>query len=110
MTLRLTILPRAEEDVQHIYGYICNRSSQGASAWCAAFEHATKRLADEVPQFGLAPENELVDSELRQALFKTRHGRTYRIVFTCVGDELRILRVRGPGQPPLRADEMPDNE
>jgi hypothetical protein len=43
---------------------------------------------------------------LRQATFRTRHGRTYRAVFTIVGDQVRILRVRGPGRPPLEADEL----
>ena len=82
MTLCLNILPGAEQDAQHIFDHISKRSLQGASAWWFAFEDA----------------------------FKTRHGRSYRFVFTRVGDELRILRVRGPGQPPLQADEMPDNE
>lgn len=110
MRLRLKILSRAEEDAQHIFDYISERSSQGASAWWSAFEDATERSLAELTEFGLAPENEPVDSELRQVLFKTPHGRTYRFVFTRVDNELRILRVRGPGQPPLSADEIPDNE
>jgi len=35
----------------------------------------------------------------RQFFFKTPHGRTYRGVFTVVDDEIRVLRVRGPGRP-----------
>lgn len=56
--------------------------------------------------YPLAPENEIVTCELRQVIFKTRAGRRYRFVFTVVDDEMRILRVRGPGQPGLTADEM----
>ena len=43
---------------------------------------------------------------LKEALFRTRRGNTYRAVFTIVQDEVRILRVRGPGQPPLQDDEI----
>jgi hypothetical protein len=56
--------------------------------------------------YGLAPENEYVDYELRQFFFKTRRGRTYRGVFTVVADEIRVLRIRGPGQALLRRDEI----
>jgi hypothetical protein len=49
----------------------------------------------------LAPENEFVAREIRHIVFRTRHGRPYRALFTIVGNEVRILRVRGPGQAPL---------
>ncbi len=42
----------------------------------------------------------------RPFFFKTPHGRTYRGVFTIVDDEIRVLRVRGPGQPSLEPDEL----
>jgi len=50
----------------------------------------------------LAPESKSFDIEIRHALFRTRSGRPYRAIFTVVGDEVRILRVRGRGQPPVR--------
>ena len=107
MSLRLRILPRAEADAQHIFDFIRERSPQGAIAWWTAFEDAAHRAIADATRFTLAPENESTDFELRQVLFKTRRGRTYRFIFTVVEDELRILRVRGPGQPPLSLDEVP---
>ncbi len=107
MTLILKILPRAEQDAQHIFDYISKRSLRGAAAWWAAFEDAATRALDDFARFALASENDLFPFEIRQVLFKTRRGRTYRYVFTVVGAELRILRVRGPGQPPLQPDELP---
>ena len=107
MTLRLRILPRAEKDAQHIYDFICERSPQGARAWWAAFEDAAHRAVSDATRFALAPEDRSTELELRQVLFKTRRGRTYRFIFTIVDQELRILRVRGPGQPPLAPDELP---
>ena len=62
--------------------------------------------ADLEDGYGLAPEDEFTDAKLQQFLFKTRRGRTYRGVFVVVDNEVRILRIRGPGQPPLEADEL----
>ena len=107
MSLRLKILPRAEADAQSIFDFIRERSPEGANAWWTAFEDAAHRAIADATRFALAPENESLNLELRQVLFKTKRGRTYRFVFTIVDAELRILRVRGPGQPPLSLDEVP---
>ena len=109
MRLKLKILRRARWDAQSIFDYILKRSPQGAANWWTAFEQAAYSTCDQLREFALAPENGIVDYELRQVVFKTARGRAYRIVFTIVANEVRILRVRGPGQPPLEADELPQN-
>lgn len=43
---------------------------------------------------------------IKQAFFRTRKGRTYRAVFLIVGDEVRVLRVRGPGQASVDPDSL----
>ena len=106
MTYRLKILPRAEADVQHIFNWLQERSPPGADAWCAAFEAAVERLPNSPQSHSLAHENDFVDFEVRNFLFKTRRGKKYRGVFTIVDDEIRILRVRGPGQRDLNPDEI----
>ena len=106
MTLKLNIFPRAEKDAQHIFEWIRERSPDGAVRWWRAFEEAAKKASRSPLTHGLAPENGDVPYELRQFLFKTRRGRTYRGVFVVVEDEVRVLRVRGPGQPPLDSLEM----
>lgn len=103
---RLRILSRAQADVDAIYSWLLPRSIQGAQAWYVAFETASENLLFNPAGCALAVENELVDYELRQFLFKTRRGRMYRGLFTIVGNEVRILRVRGPGQRDLTADEL----
>lgn len=57
-------------------------------------------------QYPRAAEDSLTTHEVRQCLFKTRRGRTYRALYTIVEDEVRVLRVRGPGQAPLTDDEL----
>ena len=100
-------LPRAIEDKRQILRWLLERSRQGAAAWLNAYDDALQRLEQNADSYGQAPENDecpLVD--VRQALFKTRRGRVYRIVLFIEGTDAYILRVRGPGQPPLQADEL----
>jgi plasmid stabilization system protein ParE len=106
MIHRIVILPRAERDAEHIYAWILARSPQGALSWWRSFEQATRRLAEQVDVAAQAPENDLFPEYIQQKIFGTNQGRRYRIVFTVSGDAILVLRVRGPGQPPLAADEI----
>ena len=102
----IRILPRAESDAQSIFEWIRPQSPEGALRWWTAFEHAQVSVAENSEAFGFAPENELFELELRQKIFKTAKGRSYRFVYTIREDIVFILRVRGPGQAPLSADEI----
>jgi plasmid stabilization system protein ParE len=106
MSLTVRILPRAEHDVRHIFDFIADKSPDGALRWWDVFQKSAANLAINPTSYTLAPESGIGGYELRQFLFKTRRGRTYRGIFTVVGSEIRILRVRGPGQAPLEADEL----
>ncbi len=88
MTLKVRILPRAERDVQQIFGFIASRSADGALRWWDAFQDSAAALVREPASYGLAPESGMGGYELRQFLFKTRRGRTYRGIFTVVGSEV----------------------
>ena len=106
MNYKLVIVEPAELDADEIYGYISARSAQGAASWYRAFVACTERIVRQPLACSMALENAQFDFELRQALFKTRYGDPYRCVFTVVRDEVRILRVRGRGQPPLEASDI----
>ena len=103
---RLIIFPRAKRDAQQIFDWLAQRSPQGANHWFSAFQEAAIRLLDDSKICSLAPEDEVVHCSLRQFLFKTRHGKFYRGLFIVEGIEVRILRIRGPGEPPLAPDEI----
>ena len=107
MNYSLHILPRAENDFLQMFAFIEERSPAGAEAWRHAFEAGLKRLRENPFIHGLAPEDVHFDFELRQLLFKTTHGRTYRVVYRVDDNVVTIYRVRGPGQAPLKPDEMP---
>ena len=108
MTFRLRTLSPAHRDVTKILNWICNEQAaqKGAASWLRAYDAAARTMARSPTSYGFAPENEVVEREVRQFLFKTRKGRIYRGLFTIVGDEVVILRVRGPGQPLLEPDEL----
>ncbi len=106
MSYALTVLPRAEADFRVMYRYIQERSPDGAQRWREAFEKGLARLRQNALACGYAPENEESDREVRQLFFRTTSGRRYRVVYFVDNDQVFILRVRGPGQPPLASDEL----
>ncbi len=106
MSFRVTAHRRAEEDVAQVATWLASQSLEGAARWLDAYDNMIDQLRDSPLSFGLAPENEMVDSEIRQALFKTRRGRVYRAVFSIEGDEVRVLRIRSPGQGLIASDEL----
>ena len=107
MSRTLRIVERARSDVDEIFNWLVHRSVQGAIAWYLAFRHALEKIASSPEDFAEAAESHPLGRQLRQALFKTRRGRVYRIVFEASDTEVMILRVRGPGQSPLRRRDLP---
>lgn len=106
MSYDLRILPRAEADFRCIFSYIEKRSPQGAEAWREALDRALDAIEANPHSASLAPENDHFDFDLRHSLFKTRRGRTYRILFRIDGFRIAVFRFRGPGQALLLPDEL----
>lgn len=108
MNYRVHILHQAEMDVDTIYLWIARRALGGAARWYQAFLNAAASLRIQPTRNAMAPEASAVGREIRQLLFKTRRGRKYRLLYLVDGEEVRILRVRGPGQPPVTPTELSD--
>jgi len=106
MTFRVLVLRRAEAEVGAIAQWLAARSSEGALRWLDAFDLAKDALASNPLSGELAPEDEFVDVEVRQILFKTRHGNRYRVLYVVEVNDVRILHVRGPRQPLIPSDEL----
>jgi plasmid stabilization system protein ParE len=79
------LLPKAEQDVDTIVGFLMPHSASGPGRWLKALESALLMLADRPTFFPLAPENDALAYTVRQVSFRTPRGRVYRIVFTMVG-------------------------
>lgn len=106
MTYEVSALRRAQADVRLILDWLAERSPKGARAWLDAFDSMVARLETEADSFGPAAENEGFEFDVRQALFKTPRGRSYRALFFIEGREVFILRVRGPGQAPVEPNDL----
>jgi plasmid stabilization system protein ParE len=103
------LVERAQTDVDEIFNWLATRTLKGAIAWYLAFLESIEKIAEAPESFSEAPEARRLHHALRQALFKTRRGRVYRIVFEVLDAEIIVLRVRGPGQAPLRLRDLPGN-
>jgi plasmid stabilization system protein ParE len=109
MAFHVVFLGRAKREVHATMDWLKERSATGAAHWLQALEGATQRLEQNPLACGLADEDELAQMEIRQILFKTRRGKPFRALFQVVGNEVRILHVRGPGQAPLTSGDVPSS-
>jgi plasmid stabilization system protein ParE len=108
MSRMVRIVERARADVDAIFDWLAPRSVSGAISWYLAFRRVVERIGDSAESYGEAAESHRLGRALREALFKTRRGRTYRVIFQVTETEVILLRVRGPGQAPLRRRDLPD--
>jgi len=106
MMFQVHELARAQADVRAIAHWLAGRSPRGARAWLRAYDDLIERLEKQASSFGPAYENDDCEFDVRQALFKTRRGRVYRALFFIQGQDVYILRVRGPGQAPVDPSEL----
>lgn len=101
MSFRVKVFRTAVREVDEILDWFIRqqKAPTGAEAWYRAYNVALAKLREFADQQSLAPEDEFADFEVRQVLFKTRRGkRFYRLVFTIVDDQVRVMHVRAPGQ------------
>lgn len=106
MKFQVRELRRAQADVRQIVKWLAERSPRGALAWLAVYDSMVARLEKDATTFAPADENDDCEFDIRQILFKTRRGRIYRALFLIEGDEVFILRIRGPGQAPVQTDDL----
>jgi plasmid stabilization system protein ParE len=87
--------PRAIEDIKNALNWLSEQAPHKTVEWIHALESEIQSL-EALPQCcPLAPENRRWESELelRQLLFD-RYPSIYRIIFTILGDTVRVLQIR----------------
>jgi len=99
-------LPKATADKRFIFEWLFERSAQGAGAWLDAYDDMIRRLETNAASCGEALENKSCEFDVKQAFFKTKRGRVYRVLFIIEDTSVYILRLRGPGQAPVQPDEL----
>lgn len=110
MTFSVRLVTSAKNDVDNIYGWLLARSAKGAFNWYSALSTRLEKLSHDASGCAVAREAHRLKRDLRETYFKTCYGNRYRLIFTIVDSEVRILRVRALGQKLLRAGELPVDE
>ena len=106
MSFAVRELPKAQQDKLSIFRWLNERSPAGSLAWLDAYDSLLERMKADARVFAEAAESRDCDVDVRQALFKTRRGRVYRVLFFIEDQNVYVLRVRGPGQAPASADDL----
>jgi len=105
------VYPRARRDLERLFNWLEQRSPSGAQNWTHAYLSTIDAIRANPDSFPVMTEaRPRWKRNLREALFHTRRGRTYRILFELTDSEIRVLRFRGPGQPPVRRRDLPDTD
>ena len=106
MTYEVRVLRRAWQDLDDITTHIAERSPEGAARLLRRFDDAMEQLERNPFIAPIASESTQLGEEVRYIIFRTKSGRKYRAMFVIVGEEVRVLRVRGPGQPPVNRGDL----
>lgn len=101
MTFQVELSRRAEADIKGAYAYIRKHGPADPNAWKAGLEQKLTGLETFPEACGLAPENEFVKAEIRQALYGP-----FRIVFTIREQIVFVLTVRHAARLSLQRDEL----
>ena len=106
MPFRVSLTPRAADDLDSILDYIRERSSQGAQTWFTRWLEVYETLKVSADRQPLAPEDADHEEVIRHVVFKTRRGNPYRCLFLIRGQVVHVLHVRGYGQDLVPPDEL----
>jgi plasmid stabilization system protein ParE len=98
MPYDVLLLKRAETELLQATDWIAQQSPESAERWFRNFLAALLPLEHNPERCGWAPENGRSRLDLRQLIFRPPSGRSFRAIFTIVGDQVRVLRIRGAGQ------------
>ncbi|MEM8993480.1 MAG: type II toxin-antitoxin system RelE/ParE family toxin [Acidobacteriota bacterium] len=105
MPYSVIIQPAAEAELDTHFLRIAREAPENASAWLDGLISSIESLAHMPLRCSVAPESQFVRYEIRQLLYG-RTGRTYRVLFTIVDDQVHILHCRHWGQRRMKPSEF----
>jgi plasmid stabilization system protein ParE len=106
MTYAIVLHRRALDDLGKILRWLKRRSKSGMEHWRDALDDCFLEIAKDPYRYAKVAEGSRVPAGIQQALFRTRQGNVYRVVFLVEQFEVRILRIRAPGQRNLRPRDL----
>ncbi|HJT35954.1 MAG TPA: type II toxin-antitoxin system RelE/ParE family toxin [Pirellulales bacterium] len=93
MTYHVVVSENAKANLRSYYLRAAQNAPATADRWLNRFEEALATLASNPERCSFAPENGLVESEIRQLLFGKRPA-VFRALFTVVEDQVQVLHIR----------------
>lgn len=106
MSLQVRVSERAERDVDAIFEWLGKHSPDGALRWYEAYLNSLNSLPLKAPGSASAPEAESLEADVRQVFFKTRKGRTYRLLLVIMGQYIHVVGIRGAGQANVTRNDL----
>jgi len=106
MSYELRYTLSAKQELQAATDWIAKQAPETAQTWFDGFLTTIGLLREQPLAFGLAPENDFVDIEVRQLIYRTASRRGNRALFTVVDREVIILGIRRPGQQLISAESI----
>ena len=82
------ITPTAESDIEDIWSYIAEDSSENATCFILALEEQVQALESFPERCPLIPENEVLNTRCRHLIYGN-----YRTIFRIAGKTVYVLRV-----------------
>lgn len=98
MAYRLRYTKTAADELNAATSWIAERAPDTAQRWFDGFVDLLATLCDQAEVHGVAPEDEHVEVEIRQIIYRTSSRRANRALYTIRGNEAVILGIRRPGQ------------
>ncbi len=105
MTFRVVITAAGKQDLRDAYLWAAERAPHTAAMWLQRFKVELQTLATNPERFQIAPENALVEPEIRQLIFGRRQG-AFRALFSIIGDEVQVLHIRRAARDWASADDL----
>jgi plasmid stabilization system protein ParE len=93
VSFAVVISRRAREEIADAAYWIFQRSPDAALKWLDGMEQTIADLSEFPTRCPVAPESEIVGSEIRQQLYGRRQHK-YRILFAVRGETVHVLHAR----------------
>jgi len=108
VSYKLFYTTRAKSDLRAATDYIAQQVPETAEHWFNSFVAALVKLQQNPLIYGVAPESDQLDENIRQLIYRTKSRRPNRALFVIRGDTVYILCIRRPGQRLLTYQEIRD--
>lgn len=106
MRYTIVLTARAIRDLDVARSFLRQLAPETAEKWYVGFLESLAKLESQPELWPHAPENAQFSYELRHFFYRTKSRRANRALFTIVGNEVRILAVRRPGQPLITKKDL----